>query len=56
MIRDDVGIVFIASIIEGGSDLDFERKDASDYLIGPRSGKGITEGERKRWTDLHSTD
>jgi hypothetical protein len=32
MVWEDVGVVFITSIIEGRSDLDFEGEDASDYL------------------------
>lgn len=32
MVWEDVGIVFIASIVECGSDLNLEGEDASDYL------------------------
>ena len=32
MVWEDVGIMFMTSIIECGSDLDFEGEDTSDYL------------------------
>lgn len=32
MVWDDVGVVFITSIVECGSDLDIEREDTSDHL------------------------
>ena len=32
MVWENMGVVFITSIIEGGSDLDFEREDTSDDL------------------------